>query len=280
MSPVKLTRETILDGTLHASVRSVLGPDVILMTDAERDAQVRDMLDRAPRPGRIWVFAFGSLIWNPAFRYAERRTARIHGYHREFCLWVRAGRGTAERPGLMLSLEAGGSCLGVAYRLEPGTEATELDVLWRREMFTHAYRPVWTTARTPEGPEPVIAFSANREHDRYAPGLDEDTVAHHLAHACGVMGRGCDYLFDTVAHLRDLGIRDRHLESLEAKVRAYCEVAAAVVPAASTTASTVAAAAASTVAAAAAATARMPSTEPASALATPDGSAAPELQRA
>jgi NAD(P)H-dependent flavin oxidoreductase YrpB (nitropropane dioxygenase family) len=130
------------------------------------------------------------------------------------------------------------------------------------------------------------------EHDRYAPGLDEDTVAHHLAHACGVMGRGCDYLFDTVAHLRDLGIRDRHLESLEAKVRAYCEVAAAVVPAASTTASTAStaatvaaaatAAAASTTAAAAAAaaTARMPSAEPVSALATPDGSAAPELQRA
>jgi cation transport protein ChaC len=222
MSSVKLTRDTILDGTLHASVRAVLGPDVPFMTDAERAAQISDMLARAPRPGRVWVFAFGSLIWNPAFHFAERRTAHVHGYHREFCLWVRAGRGSAECPGLMLSLESGGSCRGVAYRLAPGTEATELDVLWRREMFTHSYRPVWTTARTPEGPEPVIAFSANREHDRYAPGLDDDTIARHLARAWGVMGRGCDYLFDTVAHLRTLGIRDRHLESLEARVRAYC----------------------------------------------------------
>lgn len=220
MASVKLTRETILDGTLHASVRSLLGPGVRLMTDAERSAQVQAMLARAPRPGRVWVFAFGSLIWNPAFHFAERRTARIHGYHRQFCLWARAGRGSPERPGLMLSLELGGSCTGVAYRLAPGTEATELDVLWRREMFTMAYRPVWTLARTPQGDEAAIAFSANRSHERYAPGLDEDAVARYLATGAGPMGLCCDYLFDTVEHLRQLGIRDRRLEGLEAKVRA------------------------------------------------------------
>jgi cation transport protein ChaC len=89
-------------------------------------------------------------------------------------------------------------------------------------MFTQSYRPVWTAARTPEGPVSAIAFSANRHHERYAPGLDADTVAHHLASGSGVLGRCCDYLFDTVAHLRELGIRDRSLESLEAKVRARC----------------------------------------------------------
>jgi cation transport protein ChaC len=222
MAKLALTRESILDGSLHASVRAVLGPDVPFMTDDERRTQVARMLEQAPDPGRVWVFAFGSLIWNPAFRHVERRTARIHGFHREFCLWVRAGRGSVERPGLMLSLESGGSCTGVAYRLEPGTEATELDVLWRREMFTMSYRPVWTTARTPAGKVSVIAFSANRHHDRYAPGLDLDTVAGHLASGAGVLGRCCDYLFDTVAHLRELGIRDRALESLESKVRARC----------------------------------------------------------
>ena len=125
-----------------------------------------------------------------------------------------------ERPGLMLSLENGGSCTGVAYRLEPGTEATELDVLWRREMFTMAYRPVWTVAHTRLGPEPAITFSANRAHERYAPGLDDEAVARHLASGAGPMGRSCDYLFDTVEHLRQLGIRDRRLEALEAAVRA------------------------------------------------------------
>jgi len=179
------------------------------------------MLACAPRPGRIWVFAFGSLIWNPAFHFVERRTARIHGFHRRFCLWARAGRGSPERPGLMLSLQSGGSCSGVAYRLARGAVVTELDVLWRREMSTMAYRPVWTIARTPKGPEPAIAFSANRDHERYVPGLGDGAVARYLATGAGPMGRCCDYLFDTVAHLHQLGIRDRGLEALEAKVRAH-----------------------------------------------------------
>jgi cation transport protein ChaC len=221
MAGLRLTRESILDGTLHASVRALLGPGARFATDAERSEQVQAILERAPRPGRIWVFAFGSLIWNPAFHFVERRTARIYGFHRRFCLWSRAGRGSPERPGLMLSLESGGSCSGVAYRLERREAATELDVLWRREMFTMSYRPLWTMARTSKGPEPVIAFAANREHERYVPGLGDEVIARYLATGAGPMGRCCDYLFDTVAHLRQLGIRDRRLESLEARVRAH-----------------------------------------------------------
>ena len=220
MAGLRLTRESILDGTLHASVRALLGPGARVATDAERSEQVQSILARAPRPGRIWVFAFGSLIWNPAFHFAERRTARIYGFHRRFCLWSRA-RGSPERPGLMLSLESGGSCSGVAYRLERREAATELDVIWRREMFTMSYRPVWTMARTSKGPEPVIAFAANREHERYVPGLEDEVIARYLATGAGPIGRCCDYLFDTVAHLRQLGIRDRRLESLEARVRAH-----------------------------------------------------------
>lgn len=220
MTGVRLTRESILDGSLHASVRALLGPGARYATDAERREQVQAILERAPRPGRIWVFAFGSLIWNPAFHFVERRTARIYGFHRQFCLWSRAGRGSPERPGLMLSLESGGSCSGVAYRLERRQAATELDVIWRREMFTMSYRPVWTMARTSKGAEPAIAFSANREHERYVPGLEDEVIARYLATGAGPMGRCCDYLFDTVAHLRQLGIRDRRLEKLEASVRA------------------------------------------------------------
>jgi cation transport protein ChaC len=220
MTTLKLTRESLLDGSLHEQVRAVLGPNARFMTGAERAAQVEAMLARAPRPGRVWVFGFGSLIWNPAFRFVERRTARIHGFHRRFCLWARAGRGSPERPGLMLSLESGGSCSGVAYRLARHAAATELDVIWRREMITMAYRPVWVTAHTPKGAEPAIAFSANRGHERYVPGLEDEAVAGYLATGSGQMGRCCDYLFDTVKHLRELGIRDRRLEALEARVRA------------------------------------------------------------
>jgi glutathione-specific gamma-glutamylcyclotransferase len=219
MGGVKLTRESLLDGSFHAAVRATLGADVRYITDAERSAQIESILACAPRPRRVWVFAFGSLMWNPAFHYVERRTARVHGFHRQFCLWARAGRGSPERPGLMLSLESGGSCTGVAYRVAAKAAATELDVLWRREMSTMAYRPVWTVAHTSKGREPAIAFSANRLHERYVPGLEDEAVARYLATGAGPMGRCCDYLFDTVAHLRQLGIRDRRLEALEAMVR-------------------------------------------------------------
>ena len=221
MSSVKLTRESILDGSLAAAARATLGPDVRFMTADERNAQVRAFIAGAPNPGRIWVFGFGSLIWNPAFHFVEQRTARIHGFHRQFCLWARSGRGSPERPGLMLSLESGGSCTGVAYRLDEHAAATELDVLWRREMSTMAYRPVWTTAHTPAGPAPAITFAANRGHERYVTGLEDAAVARLLATGAGPMGRCCDYLFDTVEHLRALGIRDRRLEALAAKVRAH-----------------------------------------------------------
>ena len=201
-------------------MRAGLGPDVRFVTDAERNAQVDAILARAPRPGRVWVFAFGSLIWNPAFHFVERRTARIHGFHRQFCLWARAGRGSPEQPGLMLSLVSGGSCTGVAYRLRRRAAATELDVLWRREMATMAYRPVWTTAHTPEGREPAIAFSANPSMNATCRGSRKKRWRATSRPARAPMGRCCDYLFDTVAHLRQLGIRDRRLEALEKRVRA------------------------------------------------------------
>jgi cation transport protein ChaC len=217
---LRLTRDTLLDGSWHAALRATIGPEPTWMTDAERQAQVAGMLERAPSAGEVWVFAFGSLIWNPAFHFAEQRTARIHGHHRRFSLWAKAGRGSPERPGLMLSLERGGSCTGVAYRLAPGTERLELDVIWRREMLAHAYRPIWTRAHTADGPVWSIAFAANRNHDRHAPGLSLEAIVHHLATGEGAMGRAADYLFDTVEHLRALGIRDQALERIERAVRA------------------------------------------------------------
>ena len=158
-------------------------------------------------------------MWNPAFHFVERRTARIHGFHREFCLWARAGRGSPERPGLMLSLESGGSCSGVAYRIARGAASTELDVLWQREMSSMAYRPVRVIARTSKGPVPAIAFAVNRGHERYVPRLDGETIARYLANGAGLTGSCCEYLFDTTDHLHRLGIRDRRLEALAQKVR-------------------------------------------------------------
>jgi glutathione-specific gamma-glutamylcyclotransferase len=219
VSSLKITREALLDGSLHELARQMLGPGAQFMTAEERRAHVREILAAAPEPGRVWVFGYGSLMWNPAMHFAERRPALIRGYHREFCLLSKAGRGSPERPGLMLSLEPGGSCHGVAYRLDPGHVETELDIVWRREMFTRSYRAVWVEAQTAAGTAHAIAFAANRKHDRYRGGLDAETMARYLANGAGPIGRCCDYLFDTVRHLRAMGIRDRKMEALEGRVR-------------------------------------------------------------
>jgi cation transport protein ChaC len=228
MASLKLTRENILSGVLHESARAMLGAGTRFMTAEERHRQIEDMLARAARPRSIWVFGYGSLMWNPAFHFAERRPGLVHGFHRQFCLWARAGRGSPEKPGLMLSLEPGGSCHGVGYRLHPKHVATELDVLWRREMLTGAYRPLWVAVRTPRGLEHAIVFAANRAHERYVRELSEEATARYLATGAGPLGCCADYLFDTVAHLRELGIRDRRLEALERRVRVLVAEAAAV----------------------------------------------------
>jgi cation transport protein ChaC len=100
MTGFKLTREAILDGTLRAASRNLHPPGTRFMSDDERCASIGEIIAAAPNPDRIWVFGYGSLIWNPAFHFAERRTARIHGFHRQFCLLSRTRRGTPERPGL------------------------------------------------------------------------------------------------------------------------------------------------------------------------------------
>lgn len=219
MSAYVITRQSILDGTLLAAVKASLGPGQRLMSDAERQADIQRLLEQTPGSGDVWVFAFGSLIWNPAFEFIERRTARIHGWRRAFCLWNKAGRGSPEFPGLMLSLESGGSCTGVIYRIAASEVLTELDVLWRREMLSYSYKPVWALAHTDQGIQPAIAFSRNPTHERYAPGLPHDLIVRHIAQAEGRLGRCCDYLFETVEHLRQLGIRDRYLERIACDVR-------------------------------------------------------------
>jgi len=213
-----ITRESLLDGSHHARVRAGQA-HIRFMTDEERRRHVAEMLARAPQPKRIWVFGYGSLMWNPAFHFVERHTARVHGFHRQFCLWARGGRGSAERPGLMLSLESGGSCTGVAYRVAPEAAASELDVLWRREMSSWSYRPVWVTAHMRRGTGPAIVFAVNRSHERYVPGLDTETIARYLATGAGLNGSCREYLFDTAEHLLELGIRDRRIEALAHRVR-------------------------------------------------------------
>lgn len=213
-----LTREAIKSGAIADLVRSH-DPDFVMLSEDERQATLAQTL-RAWDGGDIWLFGYGSLIWNPAFHYAERRLGRIYGYHRRFCLWTPAGRGSPERPGLMLGLERGGSCQGVAFRIAVDKVREELDVVWRREMIAGSYRPVWTTFYSEAQSVRAIAFVIDHTNHRYAGRLPEASIADTIAHAHGPIGSCADYLFNTAEHLTELGIADHGLARLERLVRA------------------------------------------------------------
>ncbi len=166
----------------------------------------------------LWVFGYGSLMWNPAFHYAERRLGHLHGYHRSFCMWTPLGRGSPENPGLMLGLDNGGSCRGVAFRVAGQNVEEELDIVWRREMVAGSYDPRWVTVRTELGAVRAVTFVMNHENERYAGRLPVATIVRHLATAGGRLGTAFEYLENTVAHLDQLGIADGFLHRLADRI--------------------------------------------------------------
>jgi glutathione-specific gamma-glutamylcyclotransferase len=216
---MSLTREQIRSGWVQRMARE--GGGVHVLSDEELESSRRETLASAPSAD-IWVFGYGSLIWNPAFHFVERRIGTIHGWHRRFCLWTTLGRGSPDCPGLMLGLDRGGSCRGVVLRIAPAEVEVELDVLWRREMVSNAYVPVWVKVATDEGALSAIAFTINRRHERYADRMAEAETADIIARAAGRIGPCRDYLLNTVEHLDQLGIHDRALRRLAEQVRRQC----------------------------------------------------------
>lgn len=173
--------------------------------------------------GSVWVFAYGSLLWNPCFEAVEERVATVHGWHRRFSLWLTRWRGTRERPGLMLALDRGGSCRGVVYRLaEQDLEAT-IDRLLRREMSANPPTnvPRWVNARVDGQTLRAVAFVADRGGPAYARGVSEDKTVETVALAGGHIGSCAAYLRNTVLQLEARKIRDASLWRLQIKVANY-----------------------------------------------------------
>ena len=211
-----ITREMIRDGAIQRMLADG-GSTAEMLSEEELEASRRRTLAEAPA-APVWVFGYGSLIWNPAFHYVEKRIGAVHGYHRRFCLWTHLGRGSPERPGLVLGLEPGGSCRGVAFRLGPDETESELSIVWRREMVTAAYRPHWATMHAGGERIKAIAFVINHAHPRYAGRLAEPQLVDVLSTASGKLGACADYLFNTVRHLEEMGVPDRQLERLAGQV--------------------------------------------------------------
>jgi len=221
----KLNRESIRDGEVFRMLKQQQHvTNIRPLTDAERAASLAEFFDASPASD-VWVFGYGSLIWNPAIHYSEKRTARVWGYHRSFCLQTPLGRGTPENPGLVLALDKGGSCNGMVFKLPAGREKDELSVVWDREMALDSYSAVWVRAMSPDGPVNAVTFVMNRDTERYVGRLPEDRIVDHLATAEGYLGTCAEYLENTVTHMREAGIRDRHLFRLQRLVRARLDAA-------------------------------------------------------
>ena len=169
----------------------------------------------------LWIFGYGSLIWRPDFDFAERRPARVHGWHRALKMWSRINRGTPECPGLVFALVPGGSCRGRAYRIEQARVEPELRRLWAREMPTGVYDPKWLACRTPHGIVRALAFTLSRQSPSHTGRLGEGELVEIFRTANGRYGSTLSYLIETAHSLRTCGIRDRDVERLVALARRH-----------------------------------------------------------
>ncbi len=177
-----------------------------------------------PPPGEdFWVFGYGSLMWHPGFPHLEVRAAQLYGYHRHFCVFSHSYRGTEACPGLVLGLDRGGSCHGLAYRV-PAAESEEVVVyLQEREMTTQVYDPRWLRLRTAAGPITAAAFVVDRSNKQYTGRLSLGQVVDMIVQGDGDRGSCLQYLENTVHHLEALGLSDPTLKRLLRLVRARRE---------------------------------------------------------
>lgn len=214
-----LSREALRAGAIRRMIQA-RDPSLALPSPTALAAERRALLAGRDLSQGVWLFAYGSLIWNPLIEIAERRLGTLRGYHRRFCVWSALGRGNEETPGLLLALDHGGACRGVLLRIAPERLESELDLVWQREMLTAVYVARWLPVRSERGPVEAIAFVANRRHPHYAGRLPEERVLKAVAAAEGPLGRCADYLTNTVAHLRRLGISEPRLAALERRLPA------------------------------------------------------------
>ncbi|HSS69099.1 MAG TPA: gamma-glutamylcyclotransferase [Casimicrobiaceae bacterium] len=212
-----LSRRDLEEGRMRALYAAAVDSRHPL-TDEQLAASLGETLKRKPPDSDWWIFAYGSLLWNPLFPFEDARPATLAGRHRRFCLWSLASRGTATQPGLVLGLDQGGSCQGVAYRLPARCAKDELALLWRREMVLGAYRPLWVSVKYHAKPLTALAFVVDRGHRQYTGKLTLSEQAHVLASAAGAFGSSADYLEHARIALVTHGIIDPYLEKLAAMV--------------------------------------------------------------
>jgi glutathione-specific gamma-glutamylcyclotransferase len=218
--PTTLCRDDLESGRMRALYIEALGGPGRALTDEQLSDSLTSTLAAKPKGAGWWVFGYGSLLWNPLFPFSESRPGLMRGLHRRFCLYSHASRGTRDAPGLVLGLDRGGACTGVAYRLPAPLAMDELHLLWRREMVVGSYRPKWVRVHCGERELVALTFTVRHDHPQYTGKLPLDEEARIIASAAGAFGSSLDYLERTRVALVSHGIVDPYLEAVAARVAA------------------------------------------------------------
>lgn len=194
---------------------------VPVLSDAEKEASRVAALERRP-PGPLWVFGYGSIMWDPRFEAGETRVGTLCDHRRAFCFWTLISRGTHERPGLGLGLEqaSGARCTGLAFSVPPAEEEAVSRALWQREMYSGIYRPDWVPVETDAGALTALTFVAEPDHPQYAGGFTADVQAEIIAGATGKNGPCAEYLALMVESLAACGVDDPAVTDLHTRVQA------------------------------------------------------------
>lgn len=216
--------ETSFFRTFHPSdldelVATTPGMVEFRMPCEEREACRKRLFDDWPG-GDLWIFAYGSLMWDPALRFREVRRAHVADHERAFCLVEKGGRGTPELPGLMAGLAPGTGCDGLVFRIAEADIPLETEILWRRERIGPAYVPAFVTADTDAGPVRALAFVADESAEGIDLTLTRDAQVRHIATGRGILGTSLEYLENIVGHFEVLGIDDPDLLELLRDARA------------------------------------------------------------
>jgi len=181
--------------------------------------------DHAPED--LWVFGYGSLLWRPGFSFHERLPARLIGAHRALCVYSFVHRGTPERPGLVLGLDRGGACRGVAFRVDAAARAATIAYLRAREQVTSVYRETVRSVWLNEDPQQrvqALCYVVDRGHPQYAGRLTLAQQLHHVRQGHGQSGPNRDYVLETVNALAALGYRESELHLLADRLRGAHEI--------------------------------------------------------
>ena len=217
----KINRDTLTKDTQQVFAKFLVEAKkagVNVLTEAEREASRVKALSQLSPNEPFWLFAYGSLMWNPVVKTCAEKPASLIGWHRAFCIDQPMSRGSIDNPGLMMGLAPGGSCQAKVYRIAKQDIESESYLLWKREQSTDIYLPQWLQVDTIDGPIKALAFVVDAAHPRIRLDLSLQVQGDIIAQAKGIMGSNDEYLFNTMAELKKLNIVDADLEALTQQV--------------------------------------------------------------